>query len=137
MKRIYFSAYQKGLGDPNMTGERAQVTPENVFVREHRLYQVDSLLRQYGSSSADIEFDPQGQLPLSVDPKEHWATIHPETFPVNVNQASRWELLRVPGLGPVTVQRILKTRRMHRFSCIDEISKVGVRLSKASNYPTF
>jgi len=56
---------------------------------------------------------------------------------VNVNQASRWELLRVPGLGPVTVQGILKARRAHRFSCIDEIGKVGVRLSKAAQYLTF
>ncbi|MCF7975308.1 MAG: radical SAM protein [Phycisphaerae bacterium] len=137
MSRIYFSAYQKGLGDQAMVGEQQHVTPEQVFQREHRLYQVDFLFRQYGFSPSDIEYDAQGQLSLSVDPKERWALRHPEMFPVNVNTASRWSLLRVPGLGPLTVKRILKARRIRKFSGIEDIGKVGVRLARAANYLTF
>lgn len=56
---------------------------------------------------------------------------------MNVNRASKWELLRVPGLGPLTVQRILRARRIRKLSGIEDIGKVGVRLSKAANYLTF
>jgi len=57
-------------------------------------------------------FDERGQLSLEIDPKEAWARCHPEAFPVDVNRASRLELLRVPGLGPVTVNRIVQRRRI-------------------------
>jgi len=137
MQRIYFSAYQKGLGDPSMPGERASPRPEDVFQREHRLYQVDFLFRQYGFTQSDIVFGDQGGLPLAIDPKEAWAAHHPEQFPVNVNHAPRWRLLRVPGLGPVTVRRILQHRRQARLRGIEGIGRVGKRLRKAEKYLAF
>ncbi|MDD5064390.1 MAG: helix-hairpin-helix domain-containing protein [Phycisphaerae bacterium] len=138
MHRVYFSAYQKGLGNESIPGEKARLEePEDMFVREHRLYQVDFLMRKYGFKESDIVFNNDGNLSLSCDPKEAWAQRHPETFPVNVNRASKWELLRVPGLGPVTVKTILERRRQCRLSRIEELGKVGVRLGKASNYVVF
>lgn len=137
MNRIYFSAYQRGLGDQAMPGEQNATPAEQVFQREHRLYQVDFLFRQYGFDLGDIDFESNGQLSLTVDPKERWAQLHPEAFPVNVNRASKWALLRVPGLGPLTVRKIIKLRRTHRFSGVEDIGKVGVRLSKAAHYLTF
>jgi len=138
MHRVYFSAYQKGLGDESITGE--QVGPErptDVFVREHRLYQVDFLLRKYGFAESDMVFEKNGNLSLTVDPKETWAQRHPEFFPVNVNRASRFELLRVPGLGPVTVRRLLERRRAIKIRGIGDIGKVGARLEKARKYLAF
>jgi len=137
MHRVYFSAYQKGLGDPDMTGERYASGPDAVFQREHRLYQVDFLFRRYGFRAEDIMFEDNGQLSLACDPKEARALRHPEQFPVDVNRASRTDLLKVPGLGPVTVQRILKQRQDHRIRRIADIGKVGTRLRRAANYLKF
>lgn len=112
LSRVYFSAYQKGLGDAALPNEPAgPQRPSDVFTREHRLYQVDFLFRKYGFKESEIVFGEQGNLSLSVDPKESWALRHPEFFPVNVNTAQRFELLRVPGLGLITVERILRRRK--------------------------
>ena len=75
---------------------------------------------------------------MEADPKEVWASKHPEFFPVQVNRASRLELLRVPGLGPVTVNRILQVRRAARIGRLDDDrTRVSVRLRKAQPYLTF
>ena len=138
MHRVYFSAYQKGLGDESIAGEQERAEkPTDVFMREHRLYQVDFLLRKYGFKESDIAFDDGGRLSLTVDPKEAWAKRHPERFPVNVNLASQFALLRVPGLGPVTVKQILKQRKTGRIRYIEDVGKVGVRLEKARKYMAF
>jgi predicted DNA-binding helix-hairpin-helix protein len=138
LQRIYFSAYQKGLGDESLPAEKLTLDrPTDVYAREHRLYQVDFLLRKYGFTESDIVFDRSGNLSLTYDPKEAWAKQHPEQFPVNANTASRFELLRVPGLGPVTVDRILQWRMQSRLRGIEDIGKFGARLAKASQYLAF
>jgi predicted DNA-binding helix-hairpin-helix protein len=131
MHRVYFSAYQKGLGDERISGGR------DGFMREHRLYQVDFLLRKYGFSESEIVFGEDGKLSVEVDPKEAWAERHPEWFPVNANTARKEELLRVPGLGPVTVKEILRRRKSGRLKCIEDVGKVGVRLAEAKRYLSF
>jgi predicted DNA-binding helix-hairpin-helix protein len=138
MHRIYFSAYQQGLGDESIAGEQVRLQkPVDIFMREHRLYQVDFLLRKYGFDESDIVFEKNGNLSLTVDPKEAWALRHPEFFPVDVNRAARFSLLRVPGLGPVTVRRILDRRKQARLTRIEDVGKVGVRLEKAKKYLAF
>jgi predicted DNA-binding helix-hairpin-helix protein len=138
MHRVYFSAYQKGLGDESIAGEQVEsIEPADVLMREHRLYQVDFLLRKYGFEESDISFETNGNLSLNVDPKETWAINHPEFYPVNINRAPKSSLLRVPGLGPITVKRILERRKQSPLCSMDEIGKVGVRLSKAREYVTF
>jgi predicted DNA-binding helix-hairpin-helix protein len=135
MNRVYFSAYQKELGDESIMAE--QEKPTDIFMREHRLYQVDFLLRKYGFAESDIIFDESGNLSLATDPKEMWAMKHPEFFPIDVNRASREALLRVPGLGLVTVKRILQQRGKNRINHLEDIGKVGLRLKKAGEYLTF
>lgn len=138
MHRVYFSAYQKGLGDASIAGELAgQEKPADVFMREHRLYQVDFLFRKYGFAESDIILDNNGNLPLTADPKEVWAMRNPDGFPVDINRASRFELLRVPGLGPITVKRILQQRKTARIHRIEDIGKVGLKLEKAGKYLSF
>jgi predicted DNA-binding helix-hairpin-helix protein len=138
MHRIYFSAYQKGLGDGSLPGEQAkQEDPTGILRREHRLYQVDFLMRKYGFADTDIIFDEQGNLSLSVDPKEAWAQRHPEKFPVNINSASRLELLRVPGIGPTTAKRILELRKWGKINQIEDLGKAGARLEKVNRYVAF
>ncbi len=138
MQRIYFSAYQTGLGDAALAAApAAPVDPAKPFMREHRLYQVDFLMRQYGFKETDVVFDPTGHLSLEVDPKEMWARNHPEFFPLDVNQASRLELLRVPGLGPVTVNRLVKRRCEQQIRRLEDIGRPGALLRKAGGYLSF
>jgi len=138
LQRVYFSAYQKGIGDASLeTDDPGSANPADVFVREHRLYQVDFLLRKYGFKDNDVVFGSAGNLSLETDPKEMWAEAHPEFYPVDVNRASRMELLRVPGLGPVTVGRILQIRRTSRVSRLEDVGRVGTRLRKAQAYLAF
>ncbi len=135
LHRIYFSAYQKGLGDASLAVEQGgSGAAGDAFMREHRLYQVDFLMRKYGFQDTDILFGAGGDLSLETDPKEVWALRHPEYFPVAVNRASRLELLRVPGLGPTTVARILQVRRTQRIGRLEDIGRVGARLRQAQGY---
>jgi predicted DNA-binding helix-hairpin-helix protein len=138
MHRVYFSAYQRDLGDDSLPSEQAGYGKSNdILIREHRLYQVDFLLRKYGFNESDIIFNGSGNLSLSTDPKETWAKNHPEEFPVNINNASRLSLLRVPGLGPVTVKRIISRRKQGRINDIHDVGKPGARLNKAREYLVF
>jgi predicted DNA-binding helix-hairpin-helix protein len=104
LARAYYSKFQPVPGTP------LENRPPAPFVREHRLYQADFLLRRYGYASSEIPFEPDGNLSATRDPKQAWADVHPETFPLEVNRADREQLLRVPGLGPVGVDRIIERR---------------------------
>jgi predicted DNA-binding helix-hairpin-helix protein len=138
LHRIYFSAYQRGLGTRDLPGEMASWRNEDMLTREHRLYQVDWLIRKYGFSGSDIPFDKAGGLSLDRDPKEMWALQHPEFFPLDINRAGREELLRVPGFGPVTVNTVLKLRSNGaKIRSMDAVGKLGKRLFKAKEYVKF
>ncbi len=137
-KRVYFSAYQKGLGHPDIPGEKQFLSnPEKNFMREHRLYQVDFLIRRYGFTGKDILLDERSNLRLDKDPKEVWADSHPEFYPVRLNTSDREALLKVPGLGPYTVRRILKVRQDRRISRLGDLGIKGKRLEKVKGYVIF
>jgi predicted DNA-binding helix-hairpin-helix protein len=139
LSRVYFSAYQRGLGDLSLPGEQAAAgEPGAPLLREHRLYQADWLMRKYGFADDEIPFEPDGSLSLQTDPKQAWADRHPEFFPLDVNRAGKRELLRVPGLGPVTVGRILDLRRGRgRIGSIEQLGRPSPRLRKAERYVEF
>lgn len=134
-KRVYFSAYQRGLGHADIPGEkRAFSNTRELFIREHRLYQADFLIRKYGFSEEDIILGSDGNLRMDKDPKEIWAESHPEFFPVRINTSDRGDLLRVPGLGPQTVAKILKIRRETKIRRIETLGITGRRLDKIRQY---
>ncbi len=139
LNRVYFSAYQKGLGDSHIPGEQISTTEDNEagFVREHRLYQVDFLFRKYSFTYNDIYFDNNGRLDLNTDPKMVWARHHQEFFPVNVNRASVHDLLRVPGLGPQTVNKIISIRKEKKFYRSDDLPVRGKRLQYVKQYVNY
>lgn len=138
MSRVYFSAYQRGLGMLDLPGERSNKSNSEMLTREHRLYQADWLIRKYGFAESDICFGQDGNLSLECDPKEIWAARHPEWFPVNINRADRFTLLRVPGLGHISVNRILGQRAAgRRIRSIKELGSVGKRLQKAQKYLSY
>jgi predicted DNA-binding helix-hairpin-helix protein len=125
LDRIYFSAYQRGLGSANLPGETNIISNNDLLMREHRLYQTDFLMRQYKFNSTEIPVDSAGQLSLEIDPKEAWARRHSELFPININRASYYELLRIPGIGTTAAKRIIQSRKGgSRIRSIDQVMRI-------------
>ncbi|MDP2922478.1 MAG: helix-hairpin-helix domain-containing protein [Candidatus Omnitrophota bacterium] len=138
LNRIYFSAYQRGAGSQELPGEHSDYTNSQILAREHRLYQVDWLIRKYGFRAEEIPLEANGNLSLEVDPKELWAKLHPEFFPININCADKYSLLRVPGLGQIMAERILELRGNGiKLHSLEEVGKVGKILKKAVKYIAF
>jgi putative DNA modification/repair radical SAM protein len=126
LRRVYYSAFSPIQHASPRLPSRAP-----PLMREHRLYQADWLLRFYGFSTADLRSAmPQGHLELDLDPKTAWALANRESFPVDVNRASRQQLLRVPGLGVRTVTHILASRRRRRLRFAD-LAAMGASLKRA------
>ena len=128
LSRVYFSAFQPVENTP-LDGHAA--TP---LIREHRLYQSDFLFRKYGFTFDDFIFDPRGNLSTESDPKTVWAVNHPEFFPIELNRASKEQLLRVPGIGPTSVQRILQMRRTAKFRAIEQLARIGADEKRAAPF---
>jgi predicted DNA-binding helix-hairpin-helix protein len=128
LRRAYFSAFQPVRGTP------LEDHPPTPVLREHRLYQADFLFRQYGFQPEELIFDRQGHLPLSTDPKLLWAQHHPEWFPLEVNSASREQLLRVPGIGPRAAGRLLTMRREGRLRSLEVLKAAGAVMTRAAPY---
>lgn len=128
LARIYYSAFHPIEDTP--LENHAPTNP----LRELRLYQTDFLLRQYGFTFDELAFDPENNLPLDTDPKTAYALAHPEKFPLDVQHAGREELLRVPGLGPKSVQRLLDLRHLHTFTTIYELKKLGADAERAAPF---
>ncbi|MDD5610669.1 MAG: helix-hairpin-helix domain-containing protein [Candidatus Omnitrophica bacterium] len=138
LNRIYFSAYQRGAGASELPGERSALTNADLLTREHRLYQVDWLIRKYGFKLDEIPFEGNGNLSLASDPKQAWAQMHPEFFPVNINKDDKGRLLRVPGLGLVMVERILQLRQSgQRIRSLDDLGRMNKIIRQALPYITF
>lgn len=130
--RAYFSAFQPiGPDSPPIAGS------PDPLLREHRLYQADFLLRGYGFGLDDLVFDETGGIPAEVDPKTAWAMLHPERYPIEVNRAPVEELLRVPGIGPVSAGRIVRQRAEAPLRTLEELAALGVRAGNASGYVLF
>ena len=131
LKRVYYSAFSP---IPDASARLPLVSPP--LQREHRLYQADWLLRFYDFQLHEItDTALSGNLDLDIDPKLAWALAHRENFPVDVNGAPREMLLRVPGFGMKTVNRILETRR-HRALRYEDIARLGASLKKARIFIT-
>jgi putative DNA modification/repair radical SAM protein len=126
--RAYFSAFQPVPGTP------LDSLPPTPAWREHRLYQADWLLRFYGFGFDDLVFDAAGNLPRQADPKRLYGLRHPEQFPVEVNRASRAELLRVPGIGPQSAARILQGRRQGKLRQLEDLARTGADAARAAPF---
>jgi predicted DNA-binding helix-hairpin-helix protein len=126
----HFAAFRP-IADTPLEG-----APAAPALREHRLYQADHLLREYGFGVNEVVFESNGNLPLAVDPKAAWAIAHPERFPVEVRTASPEELLRVPGIGPTSARRIVAERGTTTFRTLGDLRKLGVITSRAAGFLT-
>jgi putative DNA modification/repair radical SAM protein len=128
LSRIYYSAFS-----PIPDASKRLPLSAPPLQRESRLYQTDWLLRHYGFSVDELLPRESPHLAMEVDPKLAWAFAHPEFFPLDVNRAPREALLRVPGFGRRTVDRIVRARRFRAIRS-DDLKRLGVPAAKAKPF---
>ena len=132
LKRVFYSAFVAVNEDTLLPKKTSDGPP---LLREHRLYQADWLLRFYKFKAEELLDEKNPNFNLYLDPKCNWALKHLEMFPVEVNRADYEVLLRVPGIGVKSAQRIVKARRMGILDFSD-LKKMGVVLKRALYFIT-
>ena len=131
LRRVYYSAFS-----PIPDSSSALPLSKPPLIREHRLYQADWLMRFYGFSPPEIgEATTDGMLDLAIDPKLAWALNRRDLFPVDVNTAPREMLLRVPGLGVKTVDRIVSVRRWRTLR-LEDVARLCRGIDKVRPFVT-
>lgn len=131
LKRVFYSAFV----NVNQDSQLPALTSGPPRLREHRLYQADWLLRFYGFRATELLSPERPNFNVFLDPKCNWALGHLEVFPVEVNQADYMTLLRVPGVGVTSAQRIIKARRFGPLN-FQDLKKMGVVLKRALYFLT-
>jgi putative DNA modification/repair radical SAM protein len=125
LRRVYYSAYSPiPHADARLPGQPPPL------IREHRLYQADWLMRFYGFTADEIVAEKDQNLSLEIDPKLAWAIANRHFFPVDINRASREELLRIPGIGVRNVKRILSLRKYKNVRS-EDLRKLRVAWNRA------
>jgi predicted DNA-binding helix-hairpin-helix protein len=125
LKRVYYSGYI-----PVNADSRLPTISAPPLKRENRLYQADWLMRFYGFRHEEILDRSEPWLDLEFDPKTAWALKHPEFFPIDLDNASYYEILRVPGIGVKSAKFIVHSRRFGRIR-LEHLKKMGVSLKRA------
>ncbi|MNO33270.1 Helix-hairpin-helix motif protein [compost metagenome] len=131
LKRVFFSAYTPVVEHSLLPA----LDTKPPLLREHRLYQADWLLRFYGFQAGELLDEAAPNFNPLLDPKCSWAVNHREQFPVEINRASYEQLLRVPGIGVRSAQRIIKARRAGALD-FAALKKLGVVLKRAQFFIT-
>lgn len=132
LKRVFYSAFIHVNDDANLPARTDDGPP---LLREHRLYQADWLLRYYHFEASELLSEKNPNFNVLIDPKCNWALEHLEFFPVEVNLADYRTLLRVPGIGYKSAERIVRARRMGKLDFSD-LKKMGVVLKRAIYFIT-
>lgn len=131
LRRVYYSAFS-----PIPDASSTLPLSKPPLMREHRLYQADWLMRFYGFSTPEIgEATTDGMLDLAIDPKLAWALNSRALFPVDVNRAPREMLLRVPGLGVKSVDRIVSIRRWRTLR-LEDVARLCRGIDKVRPFIT-
>lgn len=125
LKRAYFSAFSP-IPDTPLENKN----PTNPL-REHRLYQASYLLRDYGFDLEEMPFCEDENLPLLIDPKLAWAQKNLIERPMEINQAEKHDLMRIPGIGSVGAMRIIRARRLRILKDLSTLKKLGVDAERA------
>jgi len=131
MKRVFFSAYIPVISSPNLPA----ISSMPPLLREHRLYQADWLMRFYYFHSEELFTEIEPNLDLEFDPKMMYALRNIHKFPIEINKASYEELLRIPGLGVTSAQRIIRERKNAELS-YDSLKKMKTVLKRAKYFIT-
>jgi len=125
MRRVYYRAFNPAPDTP------FENRPATLPIREHRLYQASYLLRDYHFNLEEFVFMESGNLSLDIDPKTAWAQKYLLNNPIEINQASPLELLRIPGFGPKAVKKILTSRKRGKLTDASELYRIGIQPERA------
>jgi putative DNA modification/repair radical SAM protein len=128
LKRVYYSAFS-----PIPDASSALPPQKAPLAREHRLYQADWLMRFYQFEANELALDPTGNLDLTIDPKLAWALQNRDQFPIDLNKAPREQLVRIPGLGVKSVNRLIQARR-HRRLRIEDLARLSLPIQKIAPF---
>lgn len=131
LKRVYYSAFVSVNEDKDLPA----LPGGPPLLREHRLYQADWLLRFYGFEAKELLSEDKPNFNILLDPKADWALRHLEQFPVEINRADYQTILRVPGIGVKSAQRIVRARKNGNLS-FEDLKKIGVTLKRALYFIT-
>ena len=121
LARVYYSAFGPVPGTP------FEHLPATEAIREFRLYQSSFLLRDYRWDVEELPFLRDGNLRTDVDPKQAWADEHLLHQPIEVMTAEREQLLRIPGVGPVGADAIIRSRRRGALTELLHLRRIGIR----------
>lgn len=131
LKRVFYSAFVRVNDDSSLP-----VLPGGPpLLREHRMYQADWLLRYYGFEAKELLSRERPNFNVLMDPKCNWAVGHLGEFPIEINHADYFQLLRVPGIGPKSARRIVEARKSAALNFRD-LKKIGVVLKRALYFIT-
>ncbi|MBU0952934.1 MAG: hypothetical protein KKA90_00735 [Nanoarchaeota archaeon] len=125
LQKAYYSAFKPVESTPLAAKKHVPVT------REVSLTRSDFLMRSYKYSLADIHgiLDDDGMLPQG-DPKFHIA-LNEFDRPVDLNDLSYEELLRIPGIGHISAMRILRLQKQHKIRSAKQLHTMGVVMKRA------
>ncbi len=130
LKRVYYSAYISVNNDKNLP-----TLESPPLLRENRLYQADWLLRFYGFKADELLSETHPNFNNVLDPKCEWALRNLDKFPIEINKANYFTLIRVPGIGVVSAKKIIKARRNFDLN-FDSLKKLGIVLKRAKYFIT-
>ena len=131
LKRVFYSAYVQINQDKDLPA----LPGGPPLLREHRLYQADFLMRFYGFEAKELLSEERPNFNVLLDPKADWALRHLELFPVEINRADYHMLLRIPGIGVKSAQKIVKARRGCSIT-FEHLKKMNVSLKRALYFIT-
>jgi len=128
LRRIYYARFNPVNGTP-LEGKTAE-NPTRIL----RLYQADFLLRDYGFTLNDLNFEKDHALALDVDPKLAWAKANLSHDPIELNQAERSLLMRLPGIGPKKAKKIIDERKRSKILSLKDLNKIGINAERCAPY---
>ena len=130
LKRVYYSAYISVNNDKNLP-----TLESPPLLRENRLYQADWLLRFYGFKADELLSETHPNFNNVLDPKCEWALRNLDKFPIEINKANYFTLIRVPGIGVISAKKIIKARRNFDLN-FDSLKNLGIVLKRAKYFIT-
>lgn len=126
LKRVYYSGYVPISDDSRLPAIGTGVP----LLRENRLYQADWLLRFYGYQVDELLNDSNPYLDTDIDPKLSWALRNMQQFPIDINKADKMLILRVPGIGLHSAEKIIAGRQFGKIT-MEHLQKMGVAVNRA------
>lgn len=128
LKRVFYSAYIPVNKDSVLPS--IEIPP---LVRENRLYQADWLLRFYGYKVDNLLDSKNPNFNILLDPKADWALRHMDEFPKEINKASYYDLLKIPGIGPKSAKKIISSRKVFKIE-FNDLKNMGISIKRAKYF---